>query len=55
MEFEKFCRDMHTENCIERQQFNEPTLTFDEYVKQCFKFLTDRYEEEIKQENQSSS
>ena len=40
-EFEIFAREMYQENCRERDIYNEPLLTFDEYVEKNNQFLLD--------------
>ena len=38
-EFEVFAQEMYQENCRERDAYNEPLLTYDEYVEKNMKFL----------------
>lgn len=38
-----FMRDMFRENCVERESFNEPELTFSQYVFQNLDFIYERY------------
>ena len=38
-EFEVFAQEMYQENCRERDIYNEPLLTYDEYVEKNMKFL----------------
>ena len=53
-DFVRFCSDMFTENCIEREQLGEPRLTREEYILKNMTFLKDAYEQ-VKTETESCS
>ena len=53
-DFEEFCRFMHVENTVERQQFGEDKLSYEEYVNKNEEFLLSSYEEKIKKDQSSS-
>jgi len=38
-EFEVFAQEMYQENCRERDIYNEPLLTYEEYVEKNTEFL----------------
>lgn len=42
-EFETYCREMYQENCLERDAYNEPLLSYAEYVEKNHKFLLDNF------------
>ena len=42
-DFETFCQDMYQENCLERDAYNEPLLTYNQYVEKNRKFLLANY------------
>lgn len=44
-EFHTFAREMYQENCRERDLYNEPLLTFDEYISKNNQFLLDNFPE----------
>ena len=44
MDYESFCREMYTENQIERQQWNDVPITFEDYKFKNRSFLKDAYE-----------
>ena len=42
-DFETFCQDMYQENCLERDGYSEPLLTYNQYVEKNRKFLLANY------------
>ena len=42
--FDKFCQHMYTENQIERNQWGDAPITFEEYMEQSREFLKSAYE-----------
>jgi len=44
-EFNTFAREMHQENCRERELYNEPLLSYDEYIDKNRQFLLDNFPE----------
>jgi hypothetical protein len=43
--FEGYCQRMFLRNCDEKDSFNEPRYTYDEYVKTAKEFLKRKFEE----------
>lgn len=41
--FETYCREMYQENCVERDAYGEPILSYEEYVEKNMNFLLDNY------------
>ena len=41
--FEVYCREMYQENCVERDAYGEPILSYDEYVEKNRQFLLDNF------------
>ena len=39
--FAIFATEMHQNNCIEREAFGDPILTYEEYIEKNIKFLLD--------------
>lgn len=39
--FTIFATEMHQNNCIEREAFGDPILTYEQYVEKNIKFLLD--------------
>jgi len=51
MDFENFCREMYTENQIERQQWHDEPITFEDYKSKCRSFLKEAYEKRNKEKS----
>jgi len=51
MSFDSFCHEMHRRNCDERRDFNQPLLSFEEYVSKNEKFLLDIFEDVCNNQN----
>ena len=42
--FEAYCREMYQENCVERDAYGEPILSYEEYIAKNRKFLRDNFD-----------
>ena len=47
LEFDSFCHELFHQNCSEREAYNEPLLTFEEYVAKCKDFLIEEFKKRI--------
>ena len=42
-EFDSFCHELFHQNCSEREAYNEPLRTYDEYVAKNMDFLVETF------------
>ena len=42
--FETYCQEMYQENCVERDAYGEPILSYDEYIVKNRQFLLDNFD-----------
>ena len=45
-EFESFCHELFHQNCSEREAYNEPLLSYEEYVTKARKFLLEEFKKQ---------
>ena len=50
VEFDSFCHEFFHRNCEEREAYNEPLLSFEEYLEKNRSFLVEEYNNQNKQQ-----
>ena len=50
VEFDSFCHEFFHRNCVEREAYNEPLLSFEEYLEKNRSFLVEEYNKQNKQQ-----